>query len=699
MRTRPTLIILAMAVTSFAVAITAQAQTPTTRPATTHPAATRPALKAAPPAIKVVEPKLNATRLPATALPPALSIPYERYLDAVLGGWIGKSIGGAVGARYEGYKGWVEVTADKMWPDKLPPNDDLDLQVLWLKVLEEKGAATTSDDLATAWLDGCWYPFNEYGIFRRNWRLGIHPPASGRFTNQFWDTGMGCPIRSEIWGYVFPGAPTLAARYAEIDGCLDHSEQSIGAEKMFAAMESMAFFVPDASGLAKMFMHYLPEGTPIARMTRIAFECHEQGLPLRDARDRIMLAEGFPESCDAQANVPFTFLALLYGGGDMEKTVLSAISCGYDTDCTAATSAAILGQILGATRIPAPLKQRIADELVMGIKYRRQEMTLSALARDTARIGILLAREQNTGVAITGTPDLKPLPASAGPAGVTIRSEYVSLPAAAPGDAVTVVLHVEGKLPQPARLSVEGPAGWSVVPAAANVDDLHRAVRLTLQAPTTVTEWPMRNLFTARLEGVPAASYTFGVAGAGLWKFLGVYYDALPDERNPVQASRRFNQHFVSLAKPYLPQQKLEVEHLYETWSRKLGRPALIPSYEHEIDLTRVVGLRGPCCAYLARTILSPSERSVYLMIGNNDGYRVYLNGEKVGEMDESTFWCPFNAAHKVKLHAGPNEVVLKLLRRSDDLKFTFGIRQDTGACNGNFNCEDWAVDLSDAVK
>ena len=175
-----------------------------------------------------------------------MQISYERYLDQVLGGWLGKSIGGTIGARFEGHKGWIE-RPEKLFPDTVPANDDLDLQVLWLKVLEEKGMHLTGDDLAKAWEDLCWYPFNEYGIFRRNWRLGIHPPLTGQFNNGFWESGMGCPIRSEIWGYVFPGAPDLAAKYAEIDGTLDHGIQSVGAEKMFAAMSSMAFFVPRCS--------------------------------------------------------------------------------------------------------------------------------------------------------------------------------------------------------------------------------------------------------------------------------------------------------------------------------------------------------------------------------------------------------------------------------------------------------------------
>jgi ADP-ribosylglycohydrolase len=628
-----------------------------------------------------------------------MKLSYDRYFDQVLGGWLGKSMGGAIGARFEGNKGWIEVSPQDMFPAEIPPNDDLDLQVLWLKVLEEKGAALTADDLAAAWLEGCWYPFNEYGIFRRNWRLGIHPPVSGSFTNQHWETGMGCPIRSEIWGYAFPGAPDRAAHFARLDGSLDHTEQSVGAEQMLAAMASMAFFVPDVRRLTAMFIHYLPAGSPIERLIRAAFQAHDEGLSLRDARDRLMAIGGTAEALDAQNNVPFTFLSLLYGGNDLQETLLAALRCGYDTDCTMATAGALIGQILGASRIPQALKDQVGDELVMGIEYKRREMTISALARDTARIGVLVGRQVETGVEIENAPALAPLPATAVASPNSIAVEYDGLPSAAPGECVKVRLRVSGNIDDDTALTVRGPDGWTVVPEVQAVGAALRSATVFLHAPLDVEVWPLKHIFTATLGGKAPLSYEFGVAGAGLYQFLGVYYDALPEANNPKQVRRKLNHHYAALDRPYLPEPKPPIEPLYKAWSIKLGRPALIPSREHEVDVTGLVGLRGAYACYVARTIISPVEQAAWAMIGNVDGFRFYLNDELVVEDQEQVGWAPFNEVHNVRLRQGKNHILLKLLKRTDAFRFTLGFRADTGIRGERrHNLEDWIVNLSDVV-
>ena len=264
---------------------------------------------------------------------------------------------------------------------------------------------------------------------------------------------------------------------------------------------------------------------------------------------------------------------------------------------------------------------------------------------------------------------------------------------------------MKGRAPA-GTLTVEGPEGWTVTPARAPVDARRPEVTVRLAAPAEVPveadKWPMRNIFTARLEAPgESLAYEFGVAGAGLWRLLGIFYDAVPDEGVPAQARRKMNHHFVSLTREYLPEPDVDVAAQYEAWSRKLGRPALLASYEHEVDVTRLVGLTGAYCAYVARTVVSPEERRAYAVVGNNDGYRFYLNGERIAEVDERICWTPFNNIHEVTLRKGPNRILLKLLKRTDRLVFTFGLREGPTDENGRrgHNMHDWLVDLADAVS
>lgn len=148
--------------------------------------------------------------------------------DKIYGGWLGKCIGGAAGAAVEGIKDIIECEDFKtmMRPDL--PNDDLDIQLLWLEVLQRKGISVSAQDLADAWNEKCWYPFNEYGVFLKNYERGIMPPYSGSFNNPVFSEGEGCPIRSEIWGMLFPGNPKAAVYFAGMDGSLDHEKKRFG---------------------------------------------------------------------------------------------------------------------------------------------------------------------------------------------------------------------------------------------------------------------------------------------------------------------------------------------------------------------------------------------------------------------------------------------------------------------------------------
>ena len=82
---------------------------------------------------------------------------YKQYLDKAYGCWLGKCVAGTIGAPYEGMKQLLHLSFRSEMIEKMLPNDDLDLQVLWLKVLEEKGIYTTGDDLAAA--------FSKYNVF------------------------------------------------------------------------------------------------------------------------------------------------------------------------------------------------------------------------------------------------------------------------------------------------------------------------------------------------------------------------------------------------------------------------------------------------------------------------------------------------------------------------------------------------------
>lgn len=310
----------------------------------------------------------------------------DEYRSKVLGCWLGKNIGGTLGAPFEWRRQVNNVSfyTQDLGGEPLP-NDDLDIQLLWLVALEEQGIGITSHVLADYW---CLYVtphWCEYGTAKINMRQGLLPPLSGTLDNDYRHS-CGAFIRSEIWACICPGRPDLAARYAFEDAILDHGNgEGTYAEVFVAAMEAAAFTVSDMRDLITIGLSYIPDGCGVEQAVRTAVDCFDAGKPWLEARHEILRrhrggafwhmpelvsaddqARGFAEGLvgyDVPSNIGMTVLGLLYGGDDFGRVLCTTVNCGEDTDCTAATAGSLYGILHGAEAIPekwvAPIGRRI----------------------------------------------------------------------------------------------------------------------------------------------------------------------------------------------------------------------------------------------------------------------------------------------------------------------------------------------------
>ncbi len=317
-----------------------------------------------------------------------MTLDFETYRDKVMGCWAGKNIGGVLGAPFEGKRQYNEVdfyTQDLS--NGPPPNDDLDLQIVWLAAVERYGRNVNAAILGEYWLSFVIPNWVEYGTGKANLRAGLVPPMSGAVDNPYKDS-CGCFIRSELWACLAPGRPALAARYAYEDAIVDHADDGMHAEIFCAALQSAAFVESDPRTLIDIALSYIPEQSKVAAAVNAARACHRDGVPFREAiaavhdaapgtfgvqgvthaeavrhtQEMGMREVGKP-GFDAAENVGFVILGWLYGG-DFGDRLIKANACGEDTDCTCATLGAILGIIAGAAALPekwtAPLDDKIA---------------------------------------------------------------------------------------------------------------------------------------------------------------------------------------------------------------------------------------------------------------------------------------------------------------------------------------------------
>jgi len=260
----------------------------------------------------------------------------------IMGCWLGKAVGGTLGMPYEGVREPVSLTYYDPVPTEMLPNDDLDAQVVYAFLLDKMDRPRVDRHvLSKAW-DHIGMSADEYGICKRNLKLGLVPPATGYYDNPF-TNGMGAAIRTEIWACLAPGQPDVAAAYAYEDACMDHDGDGIHAATFIAVLQSLAFVESDTDTLLDAALAYLPADSQLKQAvvdTRQWWaETKDWAIVQKRLSDRY-LTDNFT---DVVLNIAYVVLGWLAGEGKFGPSICAAVNGGQDTDCTGATLGALLG--------------------------------------------------------------------------------------------------------------------------------------------------------------------------------------------------------------------------------------------------------------------------------------------------------------------------------------------------------------------
>lgn len=565
----------------------------------------------------------------------------KTYYDKVLGCWFGKTIGGTLGAPIEGQMKEHALTGFLQDNPKGIPNDDLDLQVIWLQMLEDKGFPINADDFLEYWLDCVPYDPDEYGMARGNARRGLKPPLTGLFRNWF-KHSMGCPIRSEIWACVTPGEPEIAASLAYHDAIFDHAGgESVNGEMFLAALESFAFVESDTEKLISRALSVIPVHSRTTHAICDVMQWVKDTTDWREVRQMILQEYGnLNNSQDWLQNACFIMLGWLLGEGDFKQSLLTAINCGYDTDCTGASLGALLGIIYGYEALPFDWTDAVGTELAVGAvnidapadiyQLTHRVCSLAEKALVTYGANIRIRDHKNL---ITNSEACKAISkidtqyslapdktvAMVGPIEVVI--DYQGLPTVSALERKTMKVRLSNmrQVPLAGKMRLSYPGDWTVEPL--EVYDFHlgscgEVVNFTLDIQPSKISVRAKNplYFLFDFHERPPEALSVSLVGESIWMFTGPYSDLV-----------------------YVDDLTQKIVNHYADYDlmESLADLEMISVDEYKLPLSRYLKTDQASLALGLTYLYSPNEQELWVALPCTKKTTAWVNGQKVLEAPE----------------------------------------------------------------
>jgi ADP-ribosylglycohydrolase len=235
------------------------------------------------------------------------------------------------------------------------PDDDINYTVLALLLLEEKGTGFVLADVARQWLR--LLPAGSTWTAERAAYRTLLCDASDEFVNgeepgfdlsdcsdNEYSDWIGAQIRADLYGWVCPGQPSLAAELAGRDASLSHRGDGVNAAAFVAALAAALPATDDLDIAIDAALDQIPPRSGAAEAVRLGSDLRNCPEAVQRLHDHY---QGLPP-VHALNNLAVVAWSLSPSGGAFSAGIGNAVSAGWDTDCNGATVGGLLG-ISGAS--------------------------------------------------------------------------------------------------------------------------------------------------------------------------------------------------------------------------------------------------------------------------------------------------------------------------------------------------------------
>ena len=432
----------------------------------------------------------------------------DDYRDKMQGAWIGQMVGVSWGAPTEFRFNEVIIPEDKVpvWTSDFPlrmayGNDDLYVEMTFLKSLEDYGLDVSPRQA------GIDFANSEYQLWcankagRTNLRMGIAPPDCSHPKFNGRSNDIDYQIEADYSGIISPGCPQEAIRLGNVFGRLMNFGDGVWAGQFIGALYAEAFFTGDVNRLLDAGLRAIPAESDYAKMVGEVRAWHRENpgdwtktwekIRAKYSKQANPAMKDSNGGIDVRLNGAMIVLGLLYGEGDLDKSMVISMRGGWDSDCNPSNVGGILMCACGAKALPAKYTEKLdLDRKFCYTAYNQKLLyaVCEKLARAVVvRYGGRVEKDAN-GKEWFVIPDQVPVPDAFVPswkAGAVANARY--------GEEEMKKLRFGVRLPDPAAVRSADPTvrvqktldalypGWKT---SKNAPDMDPGLRLEFEATT-----------------------------------------------------------------------------------------------------------------------------------------------------------------------------------------------------------------------